>query len=62
MQPSYPQFKPGQAVQSVFGGELLVVASQLGCQVFVEGKSDWYHPTKLIPCSTESSIGEPTKA
>ena len=31
-------------------GEPLVVASQLGCQVFVESKPfEWYHPSKLIP-------------
>lgn len=48
MQPSYPQFEPGQVVHSVFGGERLVVASQLGCQVFIQGRSDWFHPTKLV--------------
>lgn len=53
MQPSYRKFQPGQAVRSVFG-EPLVVASQLGCQVFVEGKpSEWYHPSKLIPVGQE---------
>ena len=49
MQPNYPKFEPGQEVRSVFGGERLVVASQLGCQVFIQGRSDWFHPTKLIP-------------
>ena len=48
MQPNYPQSEPGQVVRSVFG-ERLVVASQLGCQVFIQGRSDWFHPTKLIP-------------
>lgn len=49
MQPNYRQFQPGQVVHSVFG-EPLVVASQLGCQVFVESKPfEWYHPSKLIP-------------
>lgn len=47
MQPSYPQFEPGQVVRSVFGEERLVVASQLGCQVFIHGRSDWFHPRKL---------------
>lgn len=50
MQPNYPQFEPGQVVRSVFG-ERLVVASQLGCQVFIQGRLDWFHPTKLIPVS-----------
>jgi|GEM_PF-6587769 hypothetical protein len=50
MQPNYPQFEPGQVVRSVFG-EHLVVASQRGCQVFMQGRLDWFHPTKLIPVS-----------
>ncbi|EJU9618017.1 hypothetical protein [Xanthomonas euvesicatoria] len=49
MQPNYPQFEPGQAVRSVFGGEQLIVHSQLGCQVFIQGRSEWFHPSKLIP-------------
>jgi len=53
MQPSYPQLEPGQVVRSVFG-EHLVVASQLGCQVFIQGRSDWFHPTKLIPVTPAS--------
>lgn len=61
MQPNYPQFEPGQMVRSVFG-ERLVVASQLGCQVFVEGKTDWYHLTKLIPYSTKPSTEGQAKA
>ena len=49
MQPNYREFHPGQAVRSVYG-ENLIVVSQLGCQVFVEGKpSEWYHPSKLSP-------------
>lgn len=51
MQPSYPKFQPGQGVRSVYGKHL-IVAEQLGCQVFVKGSTDWYHPTKLIPEST----------
>ncbi|HBO4228101.1 MULTISPECIES: hypothetical protein [Pseudomonas aeruginosa group] len=55
MQPNYPKFEPGQEVRSVFGGERLVVASQLGCQVFIQGRSDWFHPTKLIPVEKPTS-------
>lgn len=54
MQPNYPQFEPGQVVRSVFG-ERLVVASQLGCQVFIQGRSDWFHPTKLSPVAKPAS-------
>lgn len=54
MQPNYPQFEPGQVVRSLFG-ERLVVASQLGCQVFIQGRSDWFHPTKLMPVATLAS-------
>lgn len=54
MQSNYPQFEPGQVVRSVFG-ERLVVASQLGCQVFIQGRSDWFHPTKLIPVAKPAS-------
>ena len=61
MQPNYPQFEPGQMVRSVFG-ERLVVASQFGCQVFVEGRTDWYHPSKLIPHSTKASSEGQAKA
>lgn len=48
-------------VRNVFG-ERLVVASQLGCQVIVERKTDWYHPTKLIPYSTKQSTEGQAKA
>lgn len=54
MQLKYPQFEPGQVVRSAVG-EHLVIAYQLGCQVFVEGKIDWYHPTKLIPSDAKAN-------
>lgn len=54
MQLKYPQFEPGQVVRSAVG-EHLVIAYQLGCQVFVEGKTEWYHPTKLTPSDAKAN-------
>lgn len=59
MQPNYRQFEPGQLVRSVFG-EQLVVSSQLGCQVFVEGMTTWYHPAKLFPVGETKQTSDKT--
>jgi hypothetical protein len=46
--PQYAQFAPGQRVRDIYGHEH-VVDRQNECCVYVQGKSGWYHPSKLHP-------------
>ena len=46
-EPDYPQFRPGQRVRDIYG-QPQVVRWQDGCQVWVEGRGGWFHPTKLF--------------
>lgn len=53
---TYPTFRPGQRVRSVFG-EYFTVDRQVGCQVFVRGSSQWFHPTKVFAAAVADDTG-----
>lgn len=41
------EFTKGQKVRSVYG-EVLVVSEQVGCMVYVVGRRNHFHPSKLF--------------
>lgn len=44
----HPRFHPGQRVRDLHGVEH-TVRRQDGCQVFMLGRSGWWHPSKIRP-------------
>lgn len=53
----YKQFTEGQQVKNVYG-EILTVAFQRDCQVWVVGEHAHYHPSKLFAIAQVKAVAK----